>query len=491
MSSMLRISGFNSGLDIDTMVKTMMKAERAKLDKLVKNQTSITWKQEAYRDVSTSLVDFRNNKLDKYNKIPEMTAKKAEVSGNTAAVSITSANSTATGSMSVTVEKLASAARGVFQLDGTQTMGEQGLYDTGKFTINDIEVSYESTDKIADIVNKINANKGLNVTAMYSGGILSITNNKTGAGTIELGGDFEIKPADSIPPPRISVVESIAGNKAMYTVNGLAMTSDSNNVSVNGVNLQLKAKSTEASVITTSVDTDKIMNTIKSFITDYNAILDQVNGKLEEKRYRSYLPLTTEEKTDMSDKQVELWEEKARSGLLGRDSILSSMVNDLRTAVITDIDLGGGKKINITQLGIGTGKWTDRGKLVIENEDKLRAAIENDLDSVVKLFTQNGAGKPEPTSTDTGIFNKMSATVMTSLQMISDKAGTSSFSTDKKGTFMASSMLGEELQGIEKRINAMNDLLQRKENQYYAKFTAMETAMNRYSSQSSAFSMYS
>lgn len=486
MSSMLRISGFNSGLDIDTMVKTMMKAERAKLDKLVKNQTSITWKQEAYRDVSTSLVDFRNNKLDKYNKMSEMTAKKAEVSGNTAAVSITSANSTATGSMSVTVEQLAVAARGVFQhasLDDTKTMGELGMGSPGQIIVNGKGIAIDSTDKIADVVKKINADKELDVTAMYANGKLSITNNKTGAGNVTLGGN--------IPGFTEVTASKVDGKIAEYTVNGLSMTSSSNNVSVNGVNLQLKAESTEASIITTSVDTDKILNTIKSFITDYNAILDQVNGKLEEKRYRSYLPLTTEEKTDMSDKQVELWEEKARSGLLGRDSILSSMVNDLRTAVITDIDLGDGKKINITQLGIGTGKWTDRGKLVIEDEDKLRAAIENDLDSVVQLFTQNGAGKPEPTSTDTGLFNKMSATVMTALQMISDKAGTSSFSTDKKGTFMASSMLGEELQGIEKRINAMNDLLQRKENQYYAKFTAMETAMNRYSSQSSAFSMYS
>jgi len=488
-SNMLRISGFNSGLDIDTMVKTLMKAERAKLDKLVKSQTATTWKQEAYRDVSTSLVDFRNNKLDKYNKLPEMTAKKAELTGNTSSVSILSAASNASGSMSITVEEVAVAARGVFTYSPTDTtksldndtMGDLGLHSANGILVNGKQILIEATDKMTDVVKKINADKDLDVTAMYANGKLSITNNKTGLGEVTLGGDFA--GFTSVTASKVS------GQDAKYTVNGLSMESASNKVTVNGVSLLIKEKSTVAATITSSVDTDKIMNTIKSFVADYNAILEQVNGKLGEKLNRAYLPLTTEEKEAMTDKQIELWEEKARSGLLARDSVLSSMVNDLRAAVVADIDLGNGKKINITQLGITTGKWTDKGKLVIENEDALRKAIETNLDSVVQLFTKVGGVNPEPLSEDAGLFNKMSATVMSTLQMLSQKAGTSAFSTDKKGTFMPNSMLGEELQGLDRRINAMNALLKRKETQYYAKFTAMETAMQRYNEQSSAFAM--
>lgn len=79
--------------------------------------------------------------------------------------------------------------------------------------------------------------------------------------------------------------------------------------------MQLKAESGTggASVIASSVDTDKIVNAIKSFITDYNSLLDQVNGKLKEAVYRDYQPLSDDQKEAMSDKQVELWKIKRRA----------------------------------------------------------------------------------------------------------------------------------------------------------------------------------
>lgn len=60
-------------------------------------------------------------------------------------------------------------------------------------------------------------------------------------------------------------------------------------------------------------------------------MIDMVNGKLTEKKYRDYTPLTEEQKKDMTEKQIELWEEKAKSGLLRGDTILSGATNQMRT----------------------------------------------------------------------------------------------------------------------------------------------------------------
>lgn len=47
---------------------------------------------------------------------------------------------------------------------------------------------------------------------------------------------------------------------------------------------------------------------IKSFITDYNALLGKINTKLYEKYDKTYQPLTDDQKKDMSETQITKWE---------------------------------------------------------------------------------------------------------------------------------------------------------------------------------------
>ncbi|WP_049868355.1 MULTISPECIES: flagellar filament capping protein FliD [Paenibacillus] len=503
MTSM-RISGFNSGLDIDAMVKQMMKAERAKLDKLKQSQTSITWQQEQYRDISTSLVDFRNNKLSKYNTLNSLSAKVSEVTGNTAAVSVTSTSSGASGSLSVTVQNLATSASLLAQTGAASVKADtkmSGLNISGS-TSNEISITsggkeykftFQPEELVSDVVARINSNKELNATLMIgSGGELSIRSNATGKNELSINAPSLLKAGSAQPP--------VDGLDATYTVNGISMKSASNYVSVNGFNLQLKAEtgSAGASTVSSKLDTDSIVNTIKSFISDYNSLLDQVNTKLNEQRYRTYSPLTEEQKADMKESEVTLWESKAKSGLLKNDSILSSMVTDMRTALVSTVTTGTGDNAikTVQSLGIVTGQWSEYGKLKIQDEQQLRAAIEKNPEQVIALFTSKDPSPLPDTDPNKlsksvdpkwGIFERLSSTVMKSLQQLTEKAGTSSYSTDKNGTFMANSMLGEQLRTLDTRISDMNRLLTNKENRYYKQFTAMETAINRYSSQSGAF----
>ena len=54
------------------------------------------------------------------------------------------------------------------------------------------------------------------------------------------------------------------------------------------------------------------MENIKSFVEKYNEIVEMIEEKLRETRYRDYLPLTDEEREKLTEKQQEQWEEKAK-----------------------------------------------------------------------------------------------------------------------------------------------------------------------------------
>lgn len=103
----LRVNGFSSGMDIDSIVKQMMSAKRQPLDKLNQQKTLLEWQRDSYRELNSKLVDFKANKLSSWNKQSQMNAQKAVVSGNTLAVKA-EANADANGvEMSVQVTKLA------------------------------------------------------------------------------------------------------------------------------------------------------------------------------------------------------------------------------------------------------------------------------------------------------------------------------------------------------------------------------------------------
>ena len=232
------------------------------------------------------------------------------------------------------------------------------------------------------MVSKINSSSGADVNAFLdaSTGKMSLTAKTSGTGgSVAIAGDIL---------SNFDLTTVAAGENADVTINGIATTRSSNTFTENGVEITLNALSggsvSKLSVVT---NTDKTVETIKAFIADYNSLLDTVNGKLNEERYRKYTPLTDDQKKEMSDDEITLWETKAKSGFLHNDSTLSQAVNNIRLSSITDVTIDG-NKVNLTSLGISTGDYTSRGKLIIKDEAKLRAAIEANPDQVTKFFTQ-------------------------------------------------------------------------------------------------------
>ena len=80
--------------------------------------------------------------------------------------------------------------------------------------------------------------------------------------------------------------------------------------------------------------------------------MDQIGAKLGEKQYKDYRPLTNEERKAMSDKEVELWEERAKSGLVRNDLTLERILLSARSGMYQPCGSVSGSYNQLTQTGL-------------------------------------------------------------------------------------------------------------------------------------------
>lgn len=495
MMATLRVSGLASGIDVDSIVKQTMAAKKVPLDKLNQQKQILEWQRDNYREINSKLVDFKGNKLVKYDLSGAMNTQTAVVSGDTAAIKAEATGDANGISMEIEVTQIAKAASVVttgavmVKSDKTRLTSSSTLSDLqklnssaaansdGKYTltINGTEIELDEDQTIAEAVATINKTTAAKVTAAFdeTTGKLSIT-SKTFASTgkVELGtGDTFTKLFGT------GAAVSTAYQPAIINVNGTKdMEFASNTVLLNGIKLTLQDKTTSATKITTTTDPTKALETIKSFVSDYNDLLSVLNKKINEERYTDYAPLTDDQREEMTDSQIEAWEAKAKSGMLKNDEILKSTVSTMRSLIAAQLG-------ELSALGITTGEYYENGKIYID-EEKLKTAITANPQDVSAIF-QGATG-----SASTGLFDKLSLATTNTIEKLSIKAGTSRFSSDVTAAFKSDSTMGKALIDYNKRILAMEDRLDDYENNLYKKYTAMETAISNYNSQSSSLTSY-
>jgi flagellar hook-associated protein 2 len=262
---------------------------------------------------------------------------------------------------------------------------------------------------------------------------------------------------------------TVAGVDAAIRFNGgQELNFASNRFTFNNINFAL-LKEGQTVDITVSPDVDNIVAKIKDFVEKYNAAVGYISEKLGEKRFRDFTPLSDEQKKDMKEKDIEQWEEKAKSGLLHSDSTLFNLYSMIRNQA-SSIVAGADKYSSLSAIGITTSGWQDQGKLHID-EDKLKTALSDNPEAVMNLFTNTESG------TDQGIAVRLYDQVIDSMQRITNTAGTVSTGVDE-------SSLGRELERVGKRIYTLEERLVEVENRYYRQFTAMEQALQQMNAQS-------
>ncbi|SLL07056.1 Flagellar cap protein [Mycobacteroides abscessus subsp. abscessus] len=496
----LRIGGLASGMDIDTLVEQLMTAERVPLDKINQKKTYTEWQRDDYREMNSLLLDLDNTIFNGVSKQASFIKKTVAIS-NSDALSVKNVNSTIDFSGSVKINELATAASMHSYTtsrvtDSSKKLSDYGLVEDQTITISAInkdgvmqekpfELPITKDDTIDSIISKINKDSG--VTAFFDpiSKKFSITAKNTGDIANEAP---EIILSDSGNSPNkffnnilgLNSNNNLAkengagtsGSNAEVEYNGLKITRPSNTFTINGVEITAKKVTTDPVTFSSTPDVDAILDTITQFVNKYNEAVEKIRAKTTETKYRDYPPLTDAQKKDMEEADIEKWEKMAKSGTLKGDSILTNVLTKMRSNFSSPVS-GTSTYSQISQIGISTtSNYLDGGKLTID-EDKLRAAISADPNAVYELFQKDGA-----TSSVQGIARRLRDSLKTAMTDITAKAGKS---TSVNNTFT----LGKVLNNYADQITRFEDRLTSVENRYWARFTAMESAINKANSQSS------
>lgn len=233
--------------------------------------------------------------------------------------------------------------------------------------------------------------------------------------------------------------------------------------------------------LTASSDINAMVDKVKEFVEKYNELIGGMNTSLKEKKYRDFPPLTDEQRKDMSEKEQELWDEKAKSGLLRSDSIVSGGLSEMRNAIYGRVGNEDNIIDTLAEMGVTTSNsYSDGGKLVI-NEEKLRKALTENPDQVVKTLTQSGEKATDSSEDTRGIVQRLRDSMKDFTLNIEKKAGKAS-STDQQYS------IGKSLIDTNSRISNFQRRLEDIESRYWRQFTAMEQAISK-ANQQSAFLM--
>ncbi len=355
---------------------------------------------------------------------------------------------------------------------------------------------------ISEIINTINGIDELGIKVDYQKETdkFTITSNYDGAaGEIDLKGTL----AQAMFNP--SVLKGQEGKDAVVAVQYASgeiveitrgtntITSEGMEVTVSGTfgynevvnadgttSLELDTAS-EAVSFDVAIDTEATTDLVKEFIDEYNKILEMVNTQAKERPDNDYYALTADEKKEMSESEIELWEEEAKKGLLYGDSIMTSLVDDLRFMIPATL------RNEFEEMGITVStNYADNGKLIFD-ESKFESALKEDPTMVQELLSG------EEDSSSLGING-----LVTEIKDVMDKYASMSGATkgllvEKAGSeFAPTSVLENSLldmiEDMEDEIESLKNTLQMETDRYTKQFTTLETLIAEMNSQSSYLS---
>ncbi|NFF81669.1 flagellar cap protein FliD [Clostridium botulinum] len=299
-------------------------------------------------------------------------------------------------------------------------------------------------------------------------------------------GDFDIirnstKVADKI-------IDGKDGNITITDKNtGLSQNvKNSNTITLDGVTFTLSGEIPKDGIkITGKNDVTETKDKLVNFINDYNTLMEKLNTLTMTKHDKGYAPLTAEQKKEMSESEIKLWNERVEKGQLYKDSDLTRISNSLKSTMRTVMD---GTGLNLGKIGIEPLKdysGTKNGTFTID-ESKLTAALEEDIEGVMNLFI----GKPEEGdkttseyTSKTGVLHQLNDTLKkefkTSTSSLSKKVGMEGTST------FTNNALTKSMSDYEKKIKDMEKSFSRREQALYSKYATLEKMMNNLNSQQS------
>lgn len=356
----IRITGLNSGLDTEAIISELVSAYRTKEEKYQKAQTKLSWKQDAWKDLNIKVRSLYDN-ISNLRFTSAWTMKKTTVSDSTKAT-VTAAGSCVNGTQTLKIKQLAkgtyitggefsntsagtapTSATKLSELGYTGSGGDIQVKDSSGNVVKTVSVTGNTT--IKDLVSALNGAGDTKASFDATNKRIFMTSNKTGEqNAFSLDGDADIlKTVGLSKEGGASIVDA---QDSEIELNGAKFTSANNTYTVNGLTIDCLAETGNSEIsITTSVDTQSMYDQVKSFLSQYNSLMKEMYSLYNADSAKGYEPLTDSEKDQMTDTEVEKWEEKIKAALLRRDDTLDGIMSTMKNAMSTSYYIYNGNAV--------------------------------------------------------------------------------------------------------------------------------------------------
>jgi flagellar hook-associated protein 2 len=428
MSSGISFSGLGSGVDTNSIVTQLMQLERIPIAKIEKDKTALKTKQSVMQELNTLLKTLR----DKANALKDPTAFQGKNATSTDATvaSATTTSLAAAGSYNVTVTALSKAHTMASALP-SPVMSNDTLHITVGATT--VDVAALATDSLQGLADKINNAANTPVAASVINDKLVLISKTTGA-----AGGMTVT-SDAALAGSLGLAQTQPAQDSSATVNGLLVTGSGNTISgaIAGVTLSLTKEGT--TTVNVGIDGATIEGKVKEFVDAYNALIGNIS---------------TATKYDVASKS---------KGALQGDQSMSTLLGQLRGIASSAVTSLTGTD-SLAQIGITTNP--DRsGKLVL-NSGAFQTALKANPTAVSDVFGKSNA----LAGSDAGDG------IAFQLHALAD-----SFSNE----VMTGRLTGftDRLGRMDKKIADLEVLMDLREKNMRAKFTAMERAVSSLKSQ--------
>ena len=234
----------------------------------------------------------------------------------------------------------------------------------------------------------------------------------------------------------------------------------------------------------TTTDSDKLVDTIREFVDDYNAMITEIKSAYstmpaQKNKNERYEPLTAEQEEQYTESELKAYNEKAKQGILFGDTNLSGMYGKLLNA----ISPGGTDGQTLREIGINT-SYSDGLTTLSLDEDKLRSALESDPDKVRTAFTKTKEGGASSDGLMQTMQNTLNAYVKTTGEpkgVLITRAG-----SVKAPTSLNSNSLKSQIDSIDNQIDRWQDKMADQIDRYTTQFSRLEQLIAEMNSQASA-----
>lgn len=372
---------------------------------------------------------------------------------------------------------------------------------TVKFDSKDLKFRINNQTTMQDFADEINKAGMGDLKASYNEetGQFTVT-DRNGAEqkfTVEVGGtayEREIEPLATYTAGQDAIMDVEINGKRFENLTRSSNSFDLDGLTVNvkgtfnedGKNTVKEGETYEAITFNTTTDSDKIVDTIREFVNDYNEMITEIKNQYStQPAYKNkntrYEPLTAEQEEQYSESELKAYNEKAKQGILFGDSNLSSMYSKLLNA----IQPGGTDGQTLREIGIGTSYEGGLTTLSLD-EDKLRAALDSDPDKVKNAFAKT---KDSGSASD-GLMKTMQSTLDTYVKTTGEPKGVliNRAGSVKAYTSLNNNSLKSQIDNIDQQIERWENKMSDQIDRYTTQFSRLEQLIAEMNSQASAFS---